>query len=334
MRQICLSGSMSGKWTRSYGQVTRAPPDERGGQQTNQTYGHRATSRLYPQKANMPLWTKIALGLIATVASVLWAARSIQARILAAAVNGLEDRARLEPQLPLAPQSLERLPPPVLRYLNHALPPPLRGLRLARYQQRGTLRTNPRNENWMKFTASQVIGPRTTEFLWTARAEIAPLLHVQVKDSLVGGQGSGQVALLSAVPVASAGGTLEMNSGSLHRFLAEAVWYPSALLPSSQLLWTPVDDFRAVATLTRGPVTVSLEFRFSLDNEVTSIYTPGRWGSFDGAYKQVAWEGKFRNYSRRNGVLVPTDGEVGWYTDGQWQSVWRGTVVSTSMEFQ
>ena len=282
----------------------------------------------------MPLWANMSLAIIVALAVALWAAQWFQSRAVAATIAGLEARAQQKPSQLQATQSLEELPTPVLRYLNHALPPDRRGMKLVRYEQMGSLRTDPMRDNWMKFIASQVISPGTTEFLWTARASIATLLHVQVRDSLVEGIGSGQVALFSAIPVAAAAGSVEMNSGSLHRFLAEAVWYPSALLPSSQLIWEPLDDDRAMATLADGATTVTLEFRFNSENEVTGIYTPGRWGSFDGTYKQVAWEGKFRHYSRRQGVLVPSEGEVGWYLEREWRSVWRGKVTSVSMEFQ
>ena len=51
--EIGTPGSMSGVWKRGYGEGTRAPPDERGGKQTTQTYGRRATSRLYSSRPKL-----------------------------------------------------------------------------------------------------------------------------------------------------------------------------------------------------------------------------------------------------------------------------------------
>jgi hypothetical protein len=171
------------------------------------------------------------------------------------------------------------------------------------------------------------VAPGATGFVWNARVEVAPFVHVRVRDAFVEGRGSGHVALLSTLTVASDAGTPEMDSGSLHRFLAEAVWYPTALLPGETLRWSPLDATRALATLTVHGVSVSLEFRFAASGEVSGIYTPGRWGKFGGGYEQRPWEGHFRGYERRDGILVPIEGDVGWYVDGRWHAVWKGSIT-------
>jgi hypothetical protein len=228
---------------------------------------------------------------------------------------------------PISDELPPDLPAPVARYLRLALPN-RQEIQEVRITQSGTLRTDATVERWMPFTAEHLAVPAATGFLWNARVQVAPFVHVRVRDALIAGIGSGQVALMSALPVGAATGGVEMNSGSLHRYLAEAVWYPSALWPGPRLQWTHVDATTALATLTSDQASVSLEFRFADSGEVTGIYTPARWGTFAGGYRQVPWEGHFREYRERDGILVPTYGEVGWYIDGEWQAVWKGTVTA------
>jgi len=60
------------------------------------------------------------------------------------------------------------------------------------------------------------------------------------------------------------------------RFLAEAVWYPTALLPSQGVHWEAIDDVSAKARLTDGAITVSLDFRFDGNGLVTGTRAAAR----------------------------------------------------------
>ena len=229
-------------------------------------------------------------------------------------------------------RDLAGLPAPVARYLRHVLPtdqPPIRRLCLT---QRGELRTSAQSNRWLGFQAEQVTNPPSVSYVWNARVRILPLLHLSVRDGYSDGCASSHVKLFSRISVGADSGRPELNSGALHRFLAEAVWYPTALLPTEALRWTPVDDNRAQATLSDAGQSVSLEFRFSAANEISGVYTAGRWEKVGRDYRQTPWEGHFHGYERRANMLVPSRGEVGWYRAGSWHKVWSGSVLETSYE--
>jgi hypothetical protein len=266
---------------------------------------------------------------IAAACTALRAGRRRQRRVLRA----IEDRlraSRVDPSPPL-PADLLRLPAPVARYLQLVIPAGRR-IDAVRLRQEGTLRTDVRRGRWLPFEAEQLIVPGACAFVWNARVALAPLAHVGVRDALVSGEGSGEVSLLSAWTVKAECGRAEVTSGSLHRYLAEGPWCPTALYPSDILHWSAIDAHHARATLTAHGTTVSLEFRFAHNGEVESIYTPGRWGAFRDGYKKVAWEGHFHDYERRDGVLIPTRADVSWVVDGVPAPVWQGQVTTFAIE--
>lgn len=267
----------------------------------------------------------------AALALALWIGSRRQREALSDLVEPLVRAARSGKTPQPDAEDLERLPAPVARYLEWALPH-RQQIGLIRLRQTGILRTVVHRERWMAFEAEHIAAPRPVGFVWNARVAIAPLLHLRVRDAFVAGQGSGQVSLLSALTVAADAGTPEMNAGSLHRFLAEAVWYPTALLPSTKLSWSAIDDHKALATLIECGVRVSLEFHFADTGQVTGVYTPARWGRFEGGYKQLPWGGRFRSYEEQQGVRVPMEGEAGWYLADEWRAVWRGRITSAALD--
>lgn len=283
----------------------------------------------------MANWAKISALVIgaASVAVVLfvWRGARAQQRALSELLEPLLNAPRTG-TLQVDLTRLKDIPAPVAKYFHRVLSQGQPVIRLARIQQSGTLRADTHSERRMPFEATHTVSPLAPGFVWNARVSVFPLLHIRIQDAYKAGKGSGKVILASAFPISFASGNPEMNSGALHRYLAESVWYPTALLPSDRLRWTAIDGNKALATLTDRDITVSLEFWFNADGEVDGIYSPARWGTFDGGYKQKPWEGHFKNYVLKSGMRVPSEGEVGWYDDGTWRSVWKGQIVEAHYE--
>ncbi|OLB11735.1 MAG: hypothetical protein AUH10_09265 [Gammaproteobacteria bacterium 13_2_20CM_66_19] len=171
-------------------------------------------------------------------------------------------------------------------------------------------------------------------FLWNATVRTPLALHLRILDAYLGGEGSGRVSLMSVLPIAADTGVAELNAAALHRFLAEAAWYPTALLPACGVHWSAISDHAALATLTDRGLTVSLEFRFNDSGEVTGIYTPSRYRRIGNAYQPEPWEGRFARYERRAGMRIPTFGEVGWYDAHEWRAAWRGELLHADYRFE
>jgi len=225
---------------------------------------------------------------------------------------------------------LEGLPAPVARFFAAALTPGQATRAAARIEWSGEFRTAEADDSWRPFAATQTYSARPPGFVWDARIRMAPGLTVRVRDSYVDGAGSMRGAILGLVRIVDVHDTPEIAAAALQRYLAEAVWLPTRLLPSQGVVWTPVDDSTAVATLEDGSTRVALEFRFDAAGDVVSVFTPARLRAVRGGFEPTPWRGRFFEHAARDGMRIPLAGEVEWQLPDRPLPYWRGRVVDLS----
>jgi hypothetical protein len=232
----------------------------------------------------------------------------------------------------MAPRFAVTLPAPVVRYLARALGERPVAIARASIDQQGELRTSVTASRWLQFAAQEVVRPADAAFCWDARVRVAPGVRVRVRDAYENGEGRGRVDLWSVIPVAHERGGANSSLGALLRFLAEAPWYPTVLLPSPSLTWSAIDPDRALATLSDHGRTAQATFRFDAAGDVIGVYTQVRPYRTRGGYRQLPWEGRFFDHAVRQGVRIPHGAEVGWIEEGAWQCVWRGRITAIRYE--
>ncbi|MDR6536042.1 hypothetical protein J2739_001812 [Variovorax soli] len=231
------------------------------------------------------------------------------------------------------PRELDGLPAPVQRYFQAALGPVRRRLAALTLKQIGSFNLSESAERWRPFAATQRVVLQRPGFDWFARIGFAPFLSVHVNDTYLAGQGHLRAALSGLIMLADIGDTPEMAQGELMRFLAEAPWYPTALLPSQGVRWQEVDDRSAVATLQDGTIQVTLLFRFSPDGLIDSVHADARGRMLNGGVVPTPWEGRWWGYAQRDGMQVPLSCEVTWITPEGPKPYFRGHVTLVAYEW-
>lgn len=227
---------------------------------------------------------------------------------------------------------LAPLPKVVQRYFNKVLTPNQPLVHRLYLEQTGTFNRSFQQAQWEPFTARQRVATQRPGFVWDATITMSPGIEVRVVDAYVAGAGTLQPSVFGAWDLGGLRGTPDIARGELIRFVAEAVWYPTALLPSQGVQWAPVDDQSAQATLTDGTLSVTLTFHFDAQGLVQRITSNERSALVDGAMVLMPWEVVVSDYQLRDGMWVPLQAEVAWLPPSGRVPYWRGKLEKLDYE--
>jgi hypothetical protein len=207
------------------------------------------------------------------------------------------------------PAARDPLPPPVVRYVERMRAAHVPAAKVAILRQRGGLRTAV-DRPWMPFVAEQVYSMEPPAFVWLARAEIAPFVHLVARDAFVGGRGHMLVRLLGLLTVADARGA-QIDRGAALRYWGEVLAFPERVL-DPRLRWEPMDDRHARVTIEQDGLKLVAAVEFDADDLPVAVVAE-RFRDVGGEGVLTRWSGHFRAWKEIDGRPFPS----------RWESVWH-----------
>lgn len=200
---------------------------------------------------------------------------------------------------------LADLPEPVQRYFRFAVPDGYPYVTNVQLKHGGRFKRSA-DSDWDEIRGRQYFDATRPEFLWIGTTRL-----FQAHDAYIGGTGSLKVYLFSRIRIVNEQGP-HMDQGELLRWLGEAVWFPTALLPyeddSGWLRWRAIDDDAARVELRYNGIEVWYRVEFAPDGRITRLETK-RYLSED---RMEPWEGRVADYREVDGLMVPHSIQAAW----------------------
>ncbi len=211
------------------------------------------------------------------------------------------------------PAMLEGLPVPVRNWLAHANVVGKEMTHRVHLVQGGEMRIKP-DGKWMPVNAEQYFNIDQPGFYWIAKVRGNAFMSFLGRDRYFDGHGNMLIRVLGLFPVVNATGD-RIDQGTMLRYLAEIVWFPSAAL-SPAITWEPVDSLSARAILADGDRTVSGLFRFTPEGDVERFETKRYYDRKEGATLEdwvisIDPDG-YRDFA---GIRIPAKSIVTWKLD-------------------
>jgi hypothetical protein len=245
----------------------------------------------------------------------------------------LETTRSTDNSAPYDSREIVNLPLPVQRYFRAVLKEGQSMVSALSLTQSGTFNMNEESPSWKPFTASQHIITNRPGFIWDARIATYPGISVHVHDAYIAGEGILHASLLGVFTLADMKGGSDAARGELMRYLPEAAWYPTALLPRYGIIWEAIDDTTARATLSDGVWHVTMTFRFNGEGLIETVHSTARSRLVGSRVETMPWQAHFGNYVERDGMKIPLYGEVEWLTPEGPKPYFRGTFDAFVYEF-
>ena len=212
-------------------------------------------------------------------------------------------------------KDLEGLPESVKKWLTSIGVIGQEKIQKVNLSQRGKMKLDPNQEKWIEPTAKQYIRVDKPGYLWYVDLPMIPMINTKGRDLFYEGEGSMVIRIGSVIPVVNVAGNHKINESSLHRFLLELPWYPTAAL-EDYMSWEEIDHLTARGILSYKGMQVEALFFFQEDGTLFRQEAQ-RYKENDEDAKRLPCIGEIKSHIMVEGLRIPSRTDVTWIIDGK-----------------